>query len=105
MSVILRSRRRSDTPTRCTPAYFHDRLTGELAGLAGYPPDRLVAAVRQALHDFLAGDLLDDVTMLAVRVGRAPKAAARASAPVSAPARAARPPSGHATPDRPGILS
>jgi len=35
-----------------------------------------VAAVRRALHDFTAGDLLDDVTMLAVRAGRAPKAAA-----------------------------
>jgi PAS domain S-box-containing protein len=58
-------------------AYFHDRLADELAGLAGYPPDRLVAAVRQALHDFTAGDLLDDVTMLAVRAGQAPKAPAR----------------------------
>ena len=57
-------------------AYFHDRLTDELAGLAGFPPDRLVAAVRQALHEFMAGDLLDDVTMLAVRVGRPDKAAA-----------------------------
>jgi PAS domain S-box-containing protein len=53
-------------------AYFHDRLTDELAGLAGYPPDWLVAAVRQALHDFMVGDQLDDVTMLAVRAGRAP---------------------------------
>jgi PAS domain S-box-containing protein len=57
-------------------AYFHDRLTDELAGLAGFPPDRLVAAVRQALHEFMAGDLLDDVTMLAVQVGRPDKAAA-----------------------------
>ena len=57
-------------------AYFHDRLTDELAGLAGSPPDQVVAAVRRALHDFTAGDLLDDVTMLAVRAGRAPKAAA-----------------------------
>ena len=55
-------------------AYFHDRLTDELAGLAGSPPDQVVAAVRRALHDFTAGDLLDDVTMLAVRAGRAPKA-------------------------------
>jgi PAS domain S-box-containing protein len=57
-------------------AYFHDRLTDELAALAGFPPDRLVAAVRQALHEFMAGDLLDDVTMLAVQVGRPGKAAA-----------------------------
>jgi serine phosphatase RsbU (regulator of sigma subunit) len=89
-------------------AYFHDRLTDELAGLAGYPPDRLVAAVRQALHDFMVSDLLDDVTMLAVQVGRAPKASAPASAsapaPASAPARAARRPSGQVAPDRTGIL-
>ena len=93
-------------------AYFHDRLTDELAGLAGYPPDRLVAAVRQALHDFMVSDLLDDVTMLAVQVGRAPKASApasapasaSASAPASAPARAARRPSGQVAPDRTGIL-
>jgi serine phosphatase RsbU (regulator of sigma subunit) len=70
-------------------AYFHDRLTGELAGLAGDPPDRLVAAVRQALHDFTAGDLLDDVTMLAVRAERAPKVAAPASSRGAASPRSA----------------
>jgi hypothetical protein len=67
-----------------------------------------VAAVRQALHDFMVSDLLDDVTMLAVQVGRAPKASAPASAsapaPASAPARAARRPSGQVAPDRTGIL-
>jgi serine phosphatase RsbU (regulator of sigma subunit)/PAS domain-containing protein len=77
-------------------ADFHDQLTDELAGLAGYPPDRLVAAVRQALHEFMAGDLLDDVTMLAVQVGRTPKpappASAPAAAPASSPARGARRP-------------
>ena len=84
-------------------AYFDDRLTDELAGLAGYPPDRLVAAVRQALHDFMAGDLLDDVTMLAVRVGRAPKTSAPASAPASRPAPG-RQPAGRVAPDRAGVL-
>ena len=87
-------------------AYFDDRLTDELAGLAGYPPDRLVAAVRQALHDFMAGDLLDDVTMLAVRVGRAPKTSAPGSAPASrwrSPARAGHR-AGRVAPDRAGVL-
>ena len=73
-------------------AYFHDRLTDELAGLAGYPPDQLVAAVRRALHDFTAGDLLDDVTMLAVRADRAPKAAAPAAGPASSRNQASRGP-------------
>jgi len=73
-------------------AYFHDRLTDELAGLAGSPPDQVVAAVRRALHDFTAGDLLDDVTMLAVRAGRAPKAAAPAAAPASSRSPATRGP-------------
>jgi serine phosphatase RsbU (regulator of sigma subunit) len=78
-------------------AYFHDRLADELAGLAGYPPDRLVAAVRQALHDFLAGDLLDDVTMLAIRVGRAPKASTPTAAPAPASSLAAAPASSPAS--------
>ncbi len=73
-------------------AYFHDRLTDELAGLAGSPPDQVVAAVRRALHEFMAGDLLDDVTMLAVRAGRAPKAAAPAAGPASSRSPANRGP-------------
>lgn len=56
-------------------AYFHDRLVDELAGLAAVPPDRLVATVRQAVLDFTGGDLIDDLTMLAARAGRPPKAA------------------------------
>jgi serine phosphatase RsbU (regulator of sigma subunit)/PAS domain-containing protein len=55
-------------------AYFHDRLADELAGLAQVAPDRLVAAMRQAVLDFTGGDLSDDLTMLAVRAGRPPKA-------------------------------
>jgi PAS domain S-box-containing protein len=73
-------------------AYFHDRLTDELAGLAGSPPDQVVAAVRRALHDFTAGDLLDDVTMLAIRAGRPPKAPAPAAAPASSRSPASRGP-------------
>ena len=55
-------------------------------------PDQVVAAVRRALHDFTAGDLLDDVTMLAVRAGRAPKAAAPAASPASSRSPATRGP-------------
>ena len=47
--------------------YFQDRLPDELAGLAGLPPDRLVAAMRQAMNDFSGGNQVDDVTMLVIR--------------------------------------
>ena len=53
--------------------YFQDRLADELTGLAGYPPGQLVASMRQALLDFSAGNLLDDVTMLVLRAGRLTK--------------------------------
>ncbi len=49
--------------------YFAERLADELAGLAGLPPDQLVASMRQAMNDFTAGNLVDDVTMLVIRVG------------------------------------
>jgi serine phosphatase RsbU (regulator of sigma subunit)/PAS domain-containing protein len=51
-------------------AYFADRLADELAGLAGQPADQLVASMRQAMNDFSAGNLVDDVTMLVIRVGQ-----------------------------------
>jgi serine phosphatase RsbU (regulator of sigma subunit)/PAS domain-containing protein len=47
--------------------YFADRLADELAGLAGLPPDQLVASMRQAMNDFTQGNLVDDVTMLVIR--------------------------------------
>jgi len=50
--------------------YFADRLADELTGLAGYAPGEIVAAMRQAMTDFSAGDLVDDVTMLVIRAGR-----------------------------------
>jgi len=53
--------------------YFQDRLADELAGLAGSTAADLVASMRQAMLDFSAGNLIDDVTMLAVRVGRVAK--------------------------------
>ena len=54
--------------------YFHDRLVDELADQVGVAPDRLVAGLRQAVLDFTGGDLIDDLTMLAVQAGRMPKA-------------------------------
>ena len=71
-------------------AEFQDRLADELVGLAGSAPDRLVASMRQAMLDFSAGNLVDDVTMLAMRAERRAKgnsAAARTGA-----ARASRGP-------------
>jgi sigma-B regulation protein RsbU (phosphoserine phosphatase) len=56
--------------------YFGDRLADELAGLAGATAADLVASMRQAMLAFSAGNLIDDVTMLAVRVGRLPKGSA-----------------------------
>jgi serine phosphatase RsbU (regulator of sigma subunit) len=53
--------------------YFGDRLADELAGLAGSTAADLVASMRQAMLAFSAGNLIDDVTMLAVRVGRVAK--------------------------------
>jgi len=51
---------------------FQDRLADELSGLAGTEPDRLVASMRQAMIDFTGGNLVDDVTMLAIRATRQP---------------------------------
>ncbi len=50
--------------------YFQDRLADELAGLAGLPPDQLVASMRRAMIDFSGGNLVDDVTMLVIRVSQ-----------------------------------
>jgi len=50
-------------------AYFADRLADELTGLAGCAPGEIVAAMRQAMTDFSAGDLVDDATMLVIRAG------------------------------------
>ncbi len=55
-------------------AYFHDRLVDELADQVGVAPDLLVAGLRQAVLDFTGGDLIDDLTMLAIQAGRMPKA-------------------------------
>jgi serine phosphatase RsbU (regulator of sigma subunit)/PAS domain-containing protein len=58
----------------CGPdmVYFEDRLTDELAALGGEPADRVVSRVREVVLEFCRGQLRDDVTMLALRVGDPP---------------------------------
>jgi PAS domain S-box-containing protein len=58
-------------------SYFQDRLAEELADLAGQPPDELVASMRRAMNSFSGGNLVDDVTMMALRVGRVSHSGAR----------------------------
>ena len=50
--------------------YFQDRLTDELAALAGRQPDEVVALMRRAMNDFTGEHLVDDVTMLVMQAGR-----------------------------------
>ena len=51
---------------------FEERLTDELAALAGEPPAVLVSRVRDVVLELCRGELRDDVTMLALRVGEPP---------------------------------
>jgi phosphoserine phosphatase RsbU/P len=53
-------------------AYFEDRLTDELAALGGEPAARVVSRVQEVVLEFCGGQLRDDVTMLALRVGDPP---------------------------------
>ena len=46
---------------------FEERLTDELAALAGEPPAVLVSRVREVVLDLCGGELRDDMTMLALR--------------------------------------
>ncbi len=52
--------------------YFGERLADSLAGLSGRTPADIVAEMQRLLVEFCGGVLLDDVTMLALRVGEAP---------------------------------
>jgi PAS domain S-box-containing protein len=61
--------------------YFQDRLSDELAGLAGEKPADLLAAMRSAMLKFSTGNLIDDVTMLVLRAGTRPRGTTRAPAP------------------------
>jgi serine phosphatase RsbU (regulator of sigma subunit)/PAS domain-containing protein len=57
--------------------YFQPHLADTLASLAGARPDQVVAAMRRTLLEFTAGHLIDDITMLIMRVGQHPGRAPR----------------------------
>jgi serine phosphatase RsbU (regulator of sigma subunit)/PAS domain-containing protein len=52
---------------------FEERLTDELAALAGKPAAVLVSRVRDVVLELCQGELRDDMTMLALRVGEPPR--------------------------------
>jgi serine phosphatase RsbU (regulator of sigma subunit)/PAS domain-containing protein len=58
--------------------YFQARLSDALAGLAGTHPDDFQVAMERALLEFTAGNLIDDITMMVLRVGDSPERPARA---------------------------
>ncbi|HEX9064857.1 MAG TPA: SpoIIE family protein phosphatase, partial [Streptosporangiaceae bacterium] len=64
-------------------SYFQARLSDELAGLAGQSPRQFEASIRRTLLEFTAGHLIDDITMMVLRVGDSPRQPAR---PARAPA-------------------
>jgi serine phosphatase RsbU (regulator of sigma subunit) len=49
--------------------FFEDRLADALAAVAGSSAADIVRAVQELVSSFSAGELKDDVTILAVRVG------------------------------------
>jgi serine phosphatase RsbU (regulator of sigma subunit)/PAS domain-containing protein len=51
---------------------FEDRLADELAALAGEPPPVVVSRVQELVLEFCRGELRDDITILALRVGEPP---------------------------------
>ena len=55
-------------------AYFEGVLADGLSTLAGRPPADIVSGMRRLVLDFCAGVLLDDLTMLVLRVGEPPGA-------------------------------
>jgi serine phosphatase RsbU (regulator of sigma subunit) len=54
---------------------FGERLADALAGFSGQAPADIITGLRRMLVDYCGGVLLDDVTMLALRVGEAPRPA------------------------------
>jgi serine phosphatase RsbU (regulator of sigma subunit)/PAS domain-containing protein len=58
----------------CGPdmVYFEDRLSDELAALAGKPPQALVAGVRELVEEFCSNEFRDDLTMLVVQASARP---------------------------------
>jgi serine phosphatase RsbU (regulator of sigma subunit) len=63
----------------CGPdmVYFENRLSDELAMLAGKPPSSVVSGVRDLVVEFCQNCFRDDVTMLAVEAGEPPVKAGR----------------------------
>ena len=55
-------------------AYFEGSLADGLSTLAGKPPADIISGMRRLVLDFCAGVLLDDLTMLVLRVGDPPGA-------------------------------
>jgi serine phosphatase RsbU (regulator of sigma subunit) len=55
----------------CGPdmVYFENRLSDELAVLAGKAPADMVSGVRELIVEFCQNAFRDDITMLAVEVG------------------------------------
>jgi serine phosphatase RsbU (regulator of sigma subunit) len=51
---------------------FEERLTDELAALAGEPPAALVSRLREVVLELCQGELRDDMSMLALKVSGAP---------------------------------
>ncbi len=51
---------------------FEDRLTDELAALAGEPAARVVSRMEEVVLEICGGELRDNVTMLALLAGEAP---------------------------------
>src|SRR5262249_1026912 len=51
---------------------FEERLTDELAALAGKPPTVLLSRVRDVVLELCGGELRDDMTMLAVQIPEPP---------------------------------
>ncbi len=51
---------------------FEDRITDELAALAGESATRVVSRIQEVVLQFCGGQLRDNVTMLALRAGEPP---------------------------------
>jgi serine phosphatase RsbU (regulator of sigma subunit) len=53
--------------------FLEDRLADELAGVAGRSASEAVRAITDLVTEFSGGELSDDVTVLAVKVGAPPE--------------------------------
>lgn len=61
-------------PAACGPeiGYFDEALAGEIAALAGQPPAQILARLQARAQAWSGGEIRDDITMLALRVGEPP---------------------------------